>query len=294
MNRKEFLQVSALAPFLGYSTMNLHELDILTHVAPATEELPVLFIGHGNPMNALYNNAFTQKLGTVGSALKAYKPKAVLVISAHWLTKGTHVCVAEKPQTIYDFGGFPRELYQVQYPAPGSPEFARLTKKALTQVSVQESNDWGLDHGAWTVLKHMFPEASLPVFQLSIDYTKPPEFHYNLAKQLRALRSRGVLIISSGNIVHNLREIDFSDNAKPFAWAVEFDDIVKGKLEDRDDDALINYSKLGSAALRSVPTNDHYLPMLYTLGASSRKEKLQFVYEDIEAGSISMRCFQIQ
>lgn len=271
--------------------MQLQQLHRLTSDYKGTSAMPVMFIGHGNPMNGIQDNAFTRALGNMSATLP-HTPSAILVISAHWLTRGTHVLVAAQPKTIHDFGGFPDALYQVQYPAPGAPELARETASLITTATVGEDQDWGLDHGAWTILRHMYPKADIPVFQLSIDYHQPPAWHYQLATQLKALRNKGVLIIGSGNIVHNLYQIVFAENARPFDWAIEFDELVKQKLEQRTFDELVNYGSLGSAAALSVPTNDHYLPMLYTLGMIAPEDALRFTYEEIQNGSISMRCFQ--
>ena len=255
-------------------------------------KMPVLFIGHGNPMNAIYNNAFTQTLTSEGKNLKKLDPAAILVISAHWLSNGTRVSVSPNPPTIHDFSGFPDELFQVQYPVPGARDMAIYTKNLVTFTSVEEDNKWGLDHGAWSILKHMFPLADIPVFQLSIDYKKPPQWHFDLAKELKLLREKSVLIIGSGNIVHNLYMVDFSDNAKAFPWAVEFDELVKTKLINKDFDSLIDYKNLGNPYL-AVPANDHYLPMMYTLGLADKNEELKFIYEEIQNATISMRSFII-
>jgi 4,5-DOPA dioxygenase extradiol len=273
--------------------MELSELKKITDNFKNTGKMPALFIGHGNPMNALYDNPFTRNLKSLGESLNEIKPNAILVVSAHWLTHGTYVAVTPKPQTIHDFGGFPEELFNQQYPAPGAPDLALETKQLITSVIVQEDRRWGLDHGAWTVLKHMFPEANIPVFELSIDYSKPPLYHYNLAVELKSLRKKGVLIIGSGNLVHNLYKVNFSDHAKPFDWAVEFDEVVKTKLISKQYDDLMNYKLIGASALLSIPTNDHYLPVFYTLGVTDKDEELKFTYEEIQNASISMRCFQI-
>lgn len=264
---------------------------ITSDLKTAGKAMPVMFIGHGNPMNGISDNAFTRALSQMGQQLPD-KPRAILVISAHWLTKGTHVLVAPQPQTIHDFGGFPEALYDVQYPAPGAPALARETKELITSAKVVEDDHWGLDHGAWTVLKHMYPLADIPVYQLSIDYHQPPEYHFKLAAELQALRHKGVLIMGSGNIVHNLRQVVFADNAKPFDWAISFDNLVKEKLEQKAFNDLVNYHTLGTVAQLSIPTNDHYLPMLYTLGLVNKNEEIQFTYEEIQNGSISMRCFR--
>jgi 4,5-DOPA dioxygenase extradiol len=254
--------------------------------------MPVMFIGHGSPMNAIANNGFTKSLSGVMGLLNE-KPDAIMIISAHWLTKGTLVTTTDKPSTIYDFGGFPEELYRIQYPAPGAPEIANETSKAITLSVVGKDPLRGLDHGAWTILRHIVPSADIPVFQLSIDFAKQPEYHYNLAKELYVLRKKGVLIIASGNIVHNLYQIDFDDNAKPYDWALEFDAKIEKLLSERNDKALIDYMFLGNAARLSVPTNDHYLPMLYTLGSTKSNESLQNIYTGIQNASISMRSFII-
>ncbi|WP_160715777.1 4,5-DOPA dioxygenase extradiol [Chitinophaga solisilvae] len=272
--------------------MELQDLHHITSDFRQTEkEMPVMFIGHGSPMNGISDNAFTHALGKMGQALPQ-PPKAILVISAHWLTKGTHVLVSPQPPTIHDFGGFPEALYRVQYPAPGAPDMARATKELITSVKVVEDDHWGLDHGAWTVLRHMYPQADIPVYQLSIDYYQSPGYHYKLAAELKALRKKGVLVIGSGNIVHNLRQISFSENAQPYDWALSFDATVKDRLEKHAFTDLVNYQQLGQAAMLSIPTNDHYLPMLYILGMINSNEDIQFTYEEIQNASISMRCFQ--
>ena len=271
--------------------MQLNDLKNITSEFKSTGQMPVMFIGHGNPMNGISDNAFTRALGKMGQELPQ-KPLAILVISAHWLTKGTHVLTAPQPKTIHDFGGFPEALYAVQYPAPGAPELARETSRLVTSAAVAEDEHWGLDPGSWKVLKHMYPLADIPVYQLSIDYYQPPEYHFRLAAELKALRSKGVLIMGSGNIVHNLRQVVFSDNAQPFDWALSFDATVKHTLEQGAFSDLVNYHTLGREAQLSIPTNDHYLPMIYTLGLINKNEAIRFTYEEIQNGSISMRCFQ--
>jgi 4,5-DOPA dioxygenase extradiol len=256
------------------------------------KKMPVLFIGHGNPMNALKDNRFTQTLSSFGIELKNLNPSAILVVSAHWLSTGTFVSTTPNPPTIHDFSGFPEELFRVQYPAPGSPEFAIETLNLITSAVVHEDNKWGLDHGAWSILRHLFPLADIPTFQLSIDYKKPPQWHFDLAKELKPLREKGVLIIGSGNIVHNLYLIDFSDEAKAFPWATEFDEIIKERLLNKDYQSLTDYKDIGNSYL-AVPSNDHYLPLMYTLGLSEKDEQLKFIYEEIQNASISMRSFMI-
>ncbi len=276
--------------------MNIKEFKNTTDNFSKSNQLPVLFIGHGNPMNALYDNPFTRRLNVQGNAIREkHKINAVLVISAHWLTKGSFVCVSPKPETIHDFGGFPEELFQIQYPANGSPEYAK--EVVNLNPAIQTSNDWGLDHGAWTVLKHLFPKHDIPVFQLSIDYYQPMQFHYDLAKELKALREKGVLIIGSGNIVHNLRMSMpyFTDEKQHFSydWNQEFDEYIKKNIDSRDFHNLINYEKAGQAAFLSVPTMDHYAPLMYSIAMAEKDEPIVHTYEELMAGGISMRCFQI-
>lgn len=252
--------------------------------------MPVLFLGHGNPMNAIQDNPFTRQLRETGKEMKRLNPKAALVVSAHWLTDGTFVSTNAKPETIYDFYGFPDELYQVVYPAPGSPEFAGKTLKLLTEAS--GDGEWGLDHGAWSVLRHLFPDADIPAFQLGIDFYKPMKHHFHLAKKIRSLRDEGVLIIGSGNIVHNLQKIVWKDGAA-FDWARKFDEWVMKKIAERDFDSLIDYEKAGEPALLSVPTTDHYIPLLYCLALAEPDESITSIYDELTYGSLSMRCLKI-
>jgi len=262
----------------------------------AVQRMPVLFIGHGSPMNAIQDNAFTRFLG--GWPAKLARPKAILVISAHWLTPGaTAVGVQANPKTIHDFGGFPKALFDMQYPAPGAPEFAREAASVVHRAKVLPTEEWGLDHGTWTVLHHLYPGADVPVFQLSIDYDKPASFHHAVGRELAALRERGVLIVGSGNVVHNLRATDRIEGLTPTAsraWAQTFDDAVKSALASRDDMALVNYARLGGdAAATAVQTPDRYFPFLYALGASdSLSERAVSVFEGFQAGTLSMRCVQ--
>lgn len=273
--------------------MDLVDLRKATEGFTSGNKMPSWFIGHGNPMNVLLDNAFTRTLATMGKSLKD-KPNAILVISAHWLTrKGTFVAVTNKPETIYDFYGFPEAMYKIQYPAPGAPDYAQEVKKTITSTEVQEDHEWGLDHGAWTVLKHSFPDADIPVFQMSIDYSKPAAYHFKLANELQSLRNKGVLIIGSGNIVHNLRQADFHNiEAAPFDWAREFDEISKKKILNREFKDLIEYEKLGQAALQSIPTPDHYFPMIYSIGMVDQNDEIKFTFEEIQNASVSMRCFE--
>jgi len=257
---------------------------------PSLQHMPVLFIGHGSPMNALANNAFTQNLTRIGAGIFP-KPHAICVLSAHWLSRGVAVNTTPQPETIYDFGGFPDELYRITYPAPGAPAYAQRALELLPGSS--EDTTRGLDHGAWTVLHHMFPDADIPVFQISIDYRKPMQFHFDLAQRLTTLRREGVLIIGSGNIVHNLQMVNFSANAPTYPWAIDFDTWVKEKIDARDFSALINYEQRGETAQLSIPTPDHYIPLLYCLGLADAAEPIAYSYEGYELGSMSMRCIRI-
>ena len=256
-----------------------------------TERMPALFLGHGSPMNAILENNFSKTLNALGERLP--RPKAILVVSAHWMTRGTWITQMDKPQTIHDFHGFPQELYNVQYPAPGDGELAqRIQKKISDPAILADAHEWGLDHGTWSVLKHLYPEADIPVLQLSMDMAQGPEFHYRLGQQLEQFRQHGVLIIGSGNIVHNLRRLNWDETAKPYEWALEFDEWAKNKLEKRDMAALIHQFQSMEAGKLSVPTPDHYYPLLYTLGAATNTDDLRFEFEEIQHGSISMRCLR--
>jgi 4,5-DOPA dioxygenase extradiol len=295
MERKDFLKMMAMLP-LTASAMKLNELSQITDGFAATEKLPVLFIGHGNPMNALYDNAFTKSLSALGEGIRKQQvPNAILVVSAHWLTRGSYVNISKKPETIHDFGGFPQELFNMQYSALGSPTYAHQ----VTQLApnVKETNDWGLDHGTWTVLAHMYPNADIPVFQLSIDYAQPMQYHVDLSKKLQSLREKGVLVIGSGNIVHNLqmsvRSFQMNDEKFKYDWAVEFDEWTKDKLNKHDFQSLVDYEKMGKAAKLSVPTIDHYVPLLYTIGMAGKNENLTYTYEEVSFGGMSMRCVKI-
>ncbi|XZF12750.1 4,5-DOPA dioxygenase extradiol [Chitinophagaceae bacterium MMS25-I14] len=270
--------------------MKLQELKKWADEQPATEKMPVLFVGHGNPMNAISDNQFTKAWQQLGKELP--KPRAILSVSAHWLTRGTYVTAMEMPKTIHDFGGFPKELFDQQYPAPGAPEVAAEVQRLVKTTEVHKDFEWGLDHGTWSVLKPMFPAADIPVFQLSIDYYKSPGYHYELAQQLSELRHKGVLILGSGNIVHNLRMVDFQ-NRMQYDWATEFDQQIKKYIDDRNHEAVINYDRLGNIARMAVPTNDHYLPLIYALALQDKKDSIHYFNEQMDAASISMRSVVI-
>ncbi|MEI8170889.1 MAG: 4,5-DOPA dioxygenase extradiol [Rhodoferax sp.] len=264
-----------------------------TTTSPA-KRMPSIFVGHGSPMNAVETNEFTRTLQQWGQNIA--QPTAILVVSAHWLTqKEIKVAVQAHPKTIHDFGGFPQSLFDMQYPAPGSPDFAKLAASALTIQGAKPSEDWGLDHGAWTVLHHLYPKADIPVFQISIDFAKDGDYHLAVGKALSALRDKGVLILASGNVTHNLRGLDMGmpdglTASRP--WAQSFDDAVKSALVANDTKALSNYLTLDAGARISVPTPDHYWPLLYALGAARDGESAKFVYEGFQLGTISMRCVQ--
>jgi len=271
--------MSGLGAFKKF-TNNLHEQDGKT---------PVLFIGHGSPMNGIENNEFSLQWEKMGKELE--KPKAVLVVSAHWLTNGTHITAMEHLQTIHDFGGFPQELFDVQYPAPGDSKLAKETKELIKSTHVGLNHDWGLDHGAWSVVKRMYPEANIPVLQLSIDYSKPASYHYELAKELAALRKKGVLIIGSGNMVHNLRLVAWDKFNEPdygYDWAIEMHELFKKKISDGDHRALMNYETLSKSAKLAIPTPDHYYPLMYTLGLQEKNEEPVFFNDKLVAGSLNM------
>lgn len=280
-----------LSPLLGGLAASA-SAAALTRGEPA-QRMPVLFIGHGSPLNALSDNAFSRRLRAWGTEVP--KPTAILAISAHWLTPGhTLVAAQERHRTIHDFGGFPQALHEMQYPAPGHPELARRIETKLSKVSVKTNSQWGLDHGTWSVLTHLFPAADIPVLQLSIDYDQLGTFHHELGAELRFLRDQGVLIVGSGNIVHNLRATARGVPEGPKAvasWAQDFDDEVARALAARDDKALVNY-EMRKGAQMAAPTPDHYWPFLYALGAAYPDEKTKTVYASFQAGTISMRCLQ--
>jgi len=273
---------------------NLNDLSKISDAFPNTEKMPVLFLGHGNPMNAIEENQFVTGFRNVAKTLP--KPNAILCISAHWFTNGTKVTAMEFPPTIHDFGGFPKELFDVQYPAKGSPELAQETKQLLSPTLVELDEKWGLDHGAWSVIKHLYPEANIPVIQLSIDYTKPAEYHYELAKQLNSLRHKGILIIGSGNIIHNLRLVDFQNfNTVDygFDWAIEAHENINKWLLEENFKPIIEYDKQIKALQLAVPTPEHYLPLIYTLGLKDKNEDISLFNDHLLAGSLSMTSLKI-
>lgn len=283
MNRRDILAILS-------SSMALGSMRTLAHALPETtehplEKMPVLFVGHGNPMNAITDNAFAKQWDRIGRKLT---PRAILCISAHWETNGSLITAMPRPKTIHDFGGFPDELFRVQYPAPGNPELANDLVTA-THQRITLDHEWGLDHGAWSVLKRMFPRANVPVLQLSLDVRKSPLQHIELARELSYLRSKGIVIIGSGNIVHNLGMVQW--RGASLDWAKEFDELSKELIVTRDLASLANYSALGKEAQLSIPTPEHYLPMLYALSLIESDEEIEFFNETIDLGSVSMRSF---
>ena len=272
---------------------NLSELKNLTGYLPLQDELmPVLFIGHGSPMNGIEDNEFSEKWAEIGRTIAV--PKAVLVVSAHWFTRGTAVTAMNFPKTIHDFGGFPQALFDAEYPAPGSPELAAETSRLISSTTVELDHDWGLDHGAWTVLTHMFPKANIPVLQLSMDYTKNPVAHYELARELYQLRRKGVLIMGSGNMVHNLRMLSWEMmDGGGYDWALEINNQFKSLIMNNDHAPLINYSQLGKAAMLAIPTPEHYLPLLYTLGLKKEREEITLFNDKAVGGSLTMTSVRI-
>lgn len=251
------------------------------------QPMPAIFFGHGNPMNALLRNEWTEGWAAIGKDID--RPRAVLCVSAHWYLPATLVSAMPAPRTIHDFGGFPRELYQVQYPAPGDPELARRVKEMLAPLPVELDNSWGLDHGTWSVLMHAFPEADVPIVQLSIDETQPAAFHFELGKRLAPLRDEGILIAGSGNLVHNLHTYAWGKHTpEPYDWAVRFETTAKELMVKGDFDPLVNYDSLERDALLAIPTPDHYLPLLYVLGARKTDDEITFPVQGVDGGSISM------
>ncbi|CAN5556976.1 4,5-DOPA dioxygenase extradiol [soil metagenome] len=256
--------------------------------------MPVLFIGHGSPMNGIEDTEFSRRWTQMAKEIPT--PKAVLVVSAHWFTKGTQITAMDFPKTIHDFGGFPQALFDVQYPAPGNPVLAKETAELLHSANITLDHDWGLDHGTWTVVRHMYPEAKIPVLQLSIDYTKGPQYHYDLAKELYALRKKGVLIIGSGNMVHNLRMVAWdklNDQEYAYDWAKQMNNKFKELIQAGDHNPLINYTGLGKEAMLAIPTPEHYLPLMYTLGLKTNKDSVSFFNDKAVGGSLTMTSVKL-
>ena len=292
MKRRSFIGSVLLSPLI-LKAMNYNEI---TRMFPGenTPRMPVLFVGHGSPMNAIEENEFVQGWRNLGKTLP--HPKAILCVSAHWETRGTFVTAMPKPKTIHDFGGFPKALYEVEYPAPGSPELANETKRTITKTSVGLDEKWGLDHGAWSVIRRLYPEADVPVIQMSLDYGQAPQYHFELAKELAALRNKGVLIIGSGNMVHNLRMVAWDKINEPeygYDWAIQANDKFKTLIESGDFKSLTNYTNLGREVQLAVPTPDHYLPLLYSLALKDKDEPISFFNDKPVMGSLTMTSVKI-
>ncbi|MEA5139474.1 4,5-DOPA dioxygenase extradiol [Arcicella rigui] len=290
MKRKDFIKASA--GVLAMTTLGTLKA-LSDQLSEQGQKTPLLFIGHGSPMNGIENNQFSQQWEAIGREVP--NPTAVICISAHWLTRGTFVTAMEKPKTIHDFGGFPKALFDVQYPALGSPAIAEETKKLITKAEVHLDHDWGLDHGTWTIIRHIYPKANIPVLQLSIDYYQSPQYHYELAQELAVLRRKGVLIIGSGNMVHNLRMVDFQriNGSYGYDWAIEINHIFKKHIAEGNHKPLINYESLGQAAKLAIPTPDHYYPLLYILGMQEKNEEATFFNDVAVGGSLTMTSVKI-
>jgi 4,5-DOPA dioxygenase extradiol len=292
MHRKTFIKtVSGIAAMMTMGSFQnfrdeLEEQDV---------KMPLLFLGHGSPMNGIEDNVFSNQWKKLAADIPV--PKAVLVVSAHWLTRGTHVTAMPNPRTIHDFGGFPKALFDVQYPAPGDPILAEATSKIITKTTVGLDHEWGLDHGTWTIIRHMYPDANIPVLQLSIDYYKSPQYHYELIQELAELRKKGVLIVGSGNMVHNLGMAAFDrikEESYGFDWAWEMNDVFKKHISEGDHQPLIQYESLNKSAKLAIPTPDHYYPLLYILGLQDKKnDPVQFFNDKAVGGSLTMTSVKL-
>ncbi|WP_010234291.1 4,5-DOPA dioxygenase extradiol [Clostridium arbusti] len=255
------------------------------------EKLPALFIGHGSPMNAVLDNSYTRMLGKLGESFE--RPEAILVVSAHWQTRGTYITGADKPRQIYDFYGFPEELYNIKYEPKGSKKYCEIILQELNDEDIKSTDSWGLDHAAWAVLLHMYPKADIPVIEMSLNVLGDEEYHYNLGKKLYKLREKGILIIGSGNIVHNLMEMEQEIDANPYNWAMEFDEYVRVAINNNEYKKLIDYKEIRKVAQLALPTNEHYLPLLYVEAMQGEDDSVNFIHEGIQNASISMRCVRI-
>ncbi len=294
MDRKDFIKLLGLIP-LSAVAMKLDILNSIVSHGEETDKMPMLFVGHGSPMNAIEDNIFSQTMKKIGTEIP--KPKAILMVSAHWETKGTKITGQLNPPTIHDFGGFPQALFDVQYPAPGSEWLVGETTQLIKTPEIHPDVTWGFDHGAWSVTKNLFPLADIPMIQLSLDYTQGPQYHYDLGKQLNALRKKGVLIIGSGNMVHNFQylQVKGPDFNAPFGhdWALEANEFFKSKITSNDHQPLIDYSKQSKAIKLSIPTPEHYLPLLYVLAGKEESDKVSFFNDMAIAGSFTMTSVKI-
>ena len=274
--------------------MNLYDFNKMTSTLGSTAQMPVLFIGHGSPMNAIEENDFVYTWRNLGKTLP--RPNAILVISAHWETSGTQVTSMERPRTIHDFGGFPKALFEVQYPAPGSPELACEVKSIVSSTEILLDEKWGLDHGAWSIVNRLYPNADIPVIQMSLDYYQTPRYHYDLAKELSSLRHKGVLIIGSGNMVHNLRMVAWdklNNHTYGYDWALEANEKMKQFILDNNHQQMINFRSQGRAFDLAIPSPEHFIPSLYALGLKEDHEKVTFFNDKAVAGSLTMTSFKI-
>jgi 4,5-DOPA dioxygenase extradiol len=293
MKRVDFIRNLAILPLATERRM-LQSLFDMIDKKSESELQPVLFLGHGSPMNAIEENEFVKGFRDISKTLG--KPKAVLCISAHWETNGTRIATMEKPRTIHDFGGFPKDLFEVQYPAPGHPSLAKETQNLLSTYNASLDYIWGLDHGAWSVIKHLYPSADVPVFQLSLDKKQTPEYHFELAKELVSLRKRGVLVIGSGNIVHNLSLVDWRRLNEQFSfdWAKEADSIIKSYISSGDFKALTQFRKLNKSLSLAIPTPEHYLPLLYILALKEKNDQITYFNDKPLGGALTMTSLLIQ
>lgn len=297
MKRKSFIKLLvplvAVGP-LTATAMKLNELSKITEPLNKTDKMPVLFLGHGSPMNAIEENEFVAGFRNIAKEIP--KPNAILCVSAHWETRGTFVTAMDKPNTIHDFGGFPKELFEVQYPAPGNPELAKQTKALIKQTEVGLDEKWGLDHGAWSVIRHLYPKADIPVIQMSLDYNLTPQQHYELAQEIKSLREKGVLVIGSGNMVHNLRMVAWDKlNASEygFDWAIEANEKMKKFILSGDHKQLVNFRSQGKSFDLAIPTPEHYLPLLYSLALKDEKDNVSLFNDKAVAGSLTMTSVKI-
>jgi 4,5-DOPA dioxygenase extradiol len=292
MERKKFIKTIITG---GLGMAGLSAFNSFTNTLPTQEHLmPVLFIGHGSPMNGIEDNEFSRRWKKMAADIPV--PAAVLVVSAHWFTKGTQITAMDFPKTIHDFGGFPQALFDVQYPAPGHATLAKETVDLIKSTKVELDHDWGLDHGTWTVVRHMYPDANIPVLQLSIDYSKGPQYHYDLGKEIYNLRKKGVLIIGSGNMVHNLRMVawdQLNTNNYGYDWAIQMNETFKNLINDRNHSPLVNYESLGKEGKLAIPTPEHYLPLLYTLSLQGSKDNADFFNDKAVGGSLTMTSVKI-
>jgi len=280
---------------LATTAMKLNELNKMTVPLGSTEPMPVLFIGHGSPMNAIEENEFVNNWRTLGRTLP--RPNAILVISAHWETRGTMVTAMEKPKTIHDFGGFPKALFEVEYPAPGNPELAHEVKSIVKTTDILLDEKWGLDHGAWSIINRFYPNADIPVIQMSLNYYQTPRYHYELAKELASLRRKGVLIVGSGNMVHNLRMVAWdklNDDTYGYDWAIEANEKMKTFILNNDHQSMINFSMQGKAFDLAIPSPEHFIPSLYALALKEENEKITLFNDKTIAGSLTMTSFKIE